>query len=206
MIAVDLAGTDFYIWCVEEPELCKEFLSKITQGLIEAEEYARKIDPRPNAYDAYGLAEDSSTIMSPEMFREFVAPYDKILYSRFGKQIRGMHMCGPSLHLHEVLVNDLAITAFDVFGYQVKPWDIARTMGGKVHLWGNINPMLMLSGSREEVYREVMMTLEHLGPVGGFMLGDGANVCPNTPLENINALVEASEEYAASHPELFTAV
>jgi hypothetical protein len=31
MIAVDLAGTDFYIWCVEEPELCKEFLSKITQ-------------------------------------------------------------------------------------------------------------------------------------------------------------------------------
>lgn len=203
MIAVDLVGTDFYVWCMEEPALCKEFLLKITRGIIEAEEYIRKLDPRPNACDAYGLAEDSSTIMSPAMFREFTMPYDRMLYERFGRKARGMHMCGPSLHLHEALVNDLRITGFDVFGYQVKPADIARSMGGRVRLWGNVNPMLMLSGSREEVREEALMTLEHLGPVGGFMLGDGANVCPGTPLENINALAEASEEYASAHPELF---
>ena len=203
MIAIDLVGTDFYIWCLEEPELCKQFLMKITQGLIEAEEYSRKIDPRPNAYDSYGTAEDSSTIMSPSMFREFTAPYDKMLFDRFGRINRGMHMCGSSLHLHDALVNELHITEFNVFGYQVRPEDVAKTMGGKVLLWGNINPMLMLSGSKDDLKKEIMRTLEHLGPLNGFMLGDGANVCPGTSLENINALAEASKEYALLHPELF---
>lgn len=43
-----------------------------------------------------------------------------------------------------------------------------------------------------------------MGPMGGFMPGDGENVCPGTPLENINSLAEAAEEYAAEHPELFS--
>ncbi len=203
MIAIDLVGTDFYWWCIEEPKLCKEFLIKITNGLIQCEEYVRTLDPRKNAYDAYGIAEDSSTIMSQSMFREFVVPYDNMLYERFGKKIRGMHMCGLSTHLHEALVKDMHITDFSVFGYQVKPSDIAKTMGGKVRLWGNINPMLMLNGSKEEVKAEALTILEYLAPLGGFMLGDGANVCPGTPLENINVLVEASKEYASMHPELF---
>ncbi len=34
-----------------------------------------------------------------------------------------------------------------------------------------------------------------MAPCGGFMLGDGANVCPGTPLENLAAFTEAAEEY-----------
>ena len=203
MIAVDLVGTNFYWWCVEYPNECREFLGKITSGLIEAEEHARVIDPRPAAYDAYGLAEDSSTIMSEDMFREFAVPYDRILYNRFGKRVRSMHMCGPSLHLHSALVDELKITDFDVFGYQVPPEKAAVTMGGRVRLFGNINPMLMLNGTAEDVRREALTTLEHLGPLGGYCMGDGANVCPGTPPENIAAMTEACEKYASGHPELF---
>lgn len=203
MIAIDLVGADFYWWCIEEPDLCKDFLMKITQGLIEAEEYIRKIDPRENPYDAYGIAEDSSTVMSPDMFREFTVPYDQILFRKFGKKTRGMHMCGNSLHLHESLVQDLDITDFNIYGYQVKPEQIARTMGNRVRLFGNINPMLMLANTKEAVAAEVWETLMHLGPLNGILLGDGANVCPGTPLENLNTLVEVSEEYAATHPDLF---
>ena len=204
MIAVDLVGSDFYWWCIEEPELCKEFLMKITLGQIESEDYVRKIDPREDPYGGYGIAEDSSTILSPEMFREFVVPYDRMLFDRYGRNLRAMHMCGPSLHLHESLVQDLDITHFSLFGYVVQPEDVARTMGNRVHLQGNINPMLMLSGSRDEVAAEVRRTLEVLGPVNGFELTDGANVCPGTSFENLNALVETSEAYAAAHPEFFT--
>jgi len=205
MIAIDLVGPDFYWWCVEEPDLCKEFLQKITDGIIDSEEYIRKIDPRPCAYDAFGTAEDSSTVMSAEMFREFVAPYDKQLYDRFGQKCRAMHQCGPSSHLHEILVDELRITNYNLFGYQVEPEYIAKSMGGKVSLLGNINPMLMLSGTRAQVRDEVMRTLEYLGPLPGYILSDGANVCPDTPLENINALVETAFEYAGLHPELHTA-
>ena len=203
MIAVDLIGSDFYWWCLEEPELCKEFLMKITQAQIECEDLVRRIDPREGADEDYGIAEDSSTVLSPEMFREFVVPYDRMLFDRYGRKTRGIHMCGPSLHLHESLVQDLDITHFSLFGYIVQPEDIARTMGNRVRLQGNINPMLMLSGSRDEVVAEVRRTLEVLGPVNGFELTDGANVCPGTSFENLNALVETSEAYAAAHPESF---
>jgi uroporphyrinogen-III decarboxylase len=203
MVAIDLVGADFYWWCLEEPTLCKQFLQKITDGMIEAEEHIRKIDPRPGAYDAFGIAEDSSTIMPAEMFLEFAAPYDRQLYERFGQKHRGMHMCGPSSHLHAALVGELRINSFDSFGYQSSPEYTAKSMGGRVRLMGNINPMLMLSGSADVVRAEVMRTLEQLGPLPGYILSDGANICPKTPLSNINAVAEAACEYAQTRPELF---
>jgi uroporphyrinogen-III decarboxylase len=69
-------------------------------------------------------------------------------------------------------------------------------------LWGNINPMLMLNGTRDEVKRACLDALEALAPCGGFMLGDGANVCPGTPLENLAVFVEAAEEYGLGDGKL----
>ena len=71
------------------------------------------------------------------------------MYETFGADLqngRGMHMCGDSTHLHQSLVEDLKITSFDLFGYRVTPEVAARNLGGKMLLWGNINPMLMLKG------------------------------------------------------------
>jgi uroporphyrinogen-III decarboxylase len=62
-------------------------------------------------------------------------------------------------------------------------------------LWGNINPMLMKDGSRAEVKQAAWECLTEMAPCGGFMLGDGANVCPGTPLESFQAIMEAAEEY-----------
>ena len=55
--------------------------------------------------------------------------------------------------------------------------------------------MLMKDGSREEVKQAARECLEAMAPCGGFMLGDGANVCPGTPLESFRAIMEAAEEY-----------
>ena len=196
MIAVDLVGHDFYWWQAEYPDECHDFLGKITDALIEAQRWFMAIDDRPRG--GYGLAEDTAQIMSPEMFREFVVPYTGRLFDTFGSEFRygrGLHMCGQSTHLHRVLVDDLRISSFDIFGYTVDPGDAAENMGGRVLLWGNINPMLMLDGTPNDVRRASRVALDALAPCGGFLLGDGANVCPGTPLENLAALTEASEEY-----------
>jgi uroporphyrinogen-III decarboxylase len=120
------------------------------------------------------------------------------MYDTFGKDFpttgRGMHMCGRSAHLHTALLKDTKITSFDGFGYQVDPQVAAQNLGS-IKLWGNINPMLMLEGSRQEVKEACLQALEALAPTGGFMLGDGANVCPGTPLENMAVFTEAVEEY-----------
>lgn len=194
MIAIDLVGEDFYWWMLEYPEQCHRFLEKITQGEIASEENTRRIDPRPRG-DWYGLAEDSAQIMSARLFKEFCVPYSTAIFERFSRKGRGIHMCGESRHLHEVLKKDLKMTSFEVFGYLVPPKVAAANLGGTTLLWGNINPMLMKDGSYEEVKQAAMECIEAIGPCGGFLLGDGANVCPGTPLASFYAIIEAAEEF-----------
>jgi hypothetical protein len=198
MIAVDLVGIDFYLWQIEYPELCKAFLKKIAMGLLRAEQYFRTVDPRPRS--TFSLAEDTAQVLSPEMFAEFCVPVDDLLFNEIGKGLkdgRGIHMCGDSTHLLRALKDDLKITSFNIFGYKVSPKAAAENLGGNARLWGNINPMLLLTGTKEEVKDAARECVRALGPHGGFMLGDGANVCPGTPLENLAALTEAADEYAA---------
>jgi uroporphyrinogen-III decarboxylase len=57
--------------------------------------------------------------------------------------------------------------------------------------------MLMKDGDPDQVKAAALHCLEALAPVGGLLLGDGANVCPGTPLENLAAVTEASVEYGA---------
>ena len=196
MVAVDLAGTDFYLWQADRPDECRAFLAKITAGLASAERRMRLIDPRPRP--SFGVAEDSAQAMSADMFRAFCLPYDDELYREFGAGLddgRGMHMCGRSAHLHAALVDELAISSFNGFGAAVPPEVAARTMGGRCRLLGNVDPILLLNGTHAQAKAAARHCLETLAPFGGFTLGDGANVCPGTPLANLNALAEAAAEY-----------
>ncbi len=194
-LAVDLVGVDFYWWLLEYPDACHRFLQKITTAVIEADQEMRTLDPRVRA--AYELAEDAAQIMSLEHFREFCVPYDRQFYAAMGGHTpfgRGMHMCGRSSHLYPAF-EDLGITQFDLFGYQVPPEVVAEQLGGKMLLWGNLNPMMMLQATPAQVKAEARKALEALASCGGLLLGDGANICPGTPLENLAAVTEAAEEY-----------
>ena len=201
MQAIDMVGEDFYWWMKDCPEKCHTFLGKITKAMMQAQENYIKIVPRPKG--GFGLAEDSAQVMSADMFKEFCVPYDNMLYDAFGSSGpdgRGMHMCGDSTHLHKALVEDIKITSFVYFGCRVKPQIAAKNLGEKVCLMGNIDPVLMLQGSKQQVKTAAMECLTEMAPCGGFTLGDGANICPNTPLENLAVVTEAAEEYGL--PEL----
>ncbi len=203
MLAVDLVGEPFYWWMLEYPEACHRFLAKITQGEIEAEHLMRRIDPRLRG--GYGLAEDSAQIISPALFRAFCLPYTARMFDAFGAELangRAIHICGESRHLHAVLRDELHMSAFDIFGYMVPPQEAAANLGYSCLLWGNINPMLMKDGSPEQVYAAARECLEAMAPCGGYMVGDGANVCPGTPLASFEAIMRAAEDYGLpqDHP------
>ncbi len=203
MQAIDMVGDDFYWWMKDCPDKCHTFLGKITKAMMQAQKNYIKIVPRPKG--DFGLAEDSAQVMSAEMFREFCVPYDNMLYEAFGAGTdgRGMHMCGDSTHLHQSLVEDLKITSFNVFGCRVKPEIAAKNLGNKIYLWGNVDPVLILQGSKQQIKAAAMECLVAMAPCGGYMLGDGANICPATPVENLAVLTEAAEEYRLPGTDLF---
>ena len=204
MVAIDLVGDDFYWWMLEYPEACHELLNTITNGLLHAETCFRRLDrsARPN----FAVAEDSAQIISAQLFREFCVPYDNRLFDALGSGMRdgrGMHMCGKSDHLHATLIEQERITSFQLFGHPVKPAIAAKNLGGRCRLWGNLDPLLLLDGPKEKIRQATTEFLEALAPCGGIVIGDGANICPRTPLENLAVLRETAEEYTRKRPSLF---
>lgn len=191
-VAVDMVGPAFYEWLLVYPQECKQLLRTITESLLRMESYCRSIDA--DRLGGYNLAEDSAQIISGGSFAEFCAPYARQLYDAFPGE-RSMHMCGHNRHLHRCLVEDVGITFFSGFGSPVQPEEIAQTMGGRVLLKGNVDCLLLKDGTTAQVRAAARRCLETLAPLGGYILCDGYNVAPGTPLDNLWALKEEAAAY-----------
>jgi [methyl-Co(III) methanol-specific corrinoid protein]:coenzyme M methyltransferase len=65
-------------------------------------------------------------------------------------------------------------------------------MGKRACLIGNLSPVAtLLAKSPENVKQEAKMCIEN----GVDILAPGCGIAPHTPLTNLNALVEARDEY-----------
>ncbi len=54
---------------------------------------------------------------------------------------------------------------------------------------------LIAEGTPEQVKAATRRVLEKLAPYGGLIIQDGNNIPPGSPMENINAMMDASKEY-----------
>jgi uroporphyrinogen-III decarboxylase len=193
-VAGDLMGqTEIFLAVHERPAFVAELLRIVTDKLIEYLDFCWKEE----ALEARDLAwtDDLAVGLSAESYRQLVLPEEKRLRFHFDGRA-SLHMCGKTDHLLEIFRDDLAITEFQGFGYQVDLGRVASVMGGRVVLLGNVNPMLVHRGPPQLVRDAVLKCLETLAPLGGYIVQDGANIPPNTPPEHINAMTEASEIYA----------
>lgn len=60
---------------------------------------------------------------------------------------------------------------------------------------GNIDPALLLMGSKEEVLEKSREVLENAKQGGGLILSSGCDLSPDTPGENLLAMVQAAKKY-----------
>lgn len=196
MTAVEMAGADFYRWLLEFPDICHEFLRRVTDRYIEVESEFRRASGRP-LNDGLNYSDDSAQVISLKQYREFCVPVGQRLYGIFGcdrPDGRLMHLCGRNVHLHPALLEDLHITMLHGFGSANKPEEM-NLLAGKVVLHGNIDPMTLYQGTPDEIEAETMHNLEVLAPSRGLILGDGFNVVPGTPLASLEAVRKASKQY-----------
>jgi uroporphyrinogen-III decarboxylase len=109
-------------------------------------------------------------------------------------------MCGQTNHLLRIFADDLQINELQGFGWKVDLDLIGQVMGGRVVLLGNVSPLTIADGAPEQVRAETRRVLEKLAPYGGLIIQDGNNIAPGSPIENINAMMEAAVEYAQADP------
>jgi uroporphyrinogen decarboxylase len=193
-VAGDLMGqTELFIAVRERPEFVRELLSIVTVKLIAYLDYCFDEEKISRPRD-FAWTDDLAASLSAETYRSLVLPSEKLLRSHFEGYV-SLHMCGKTDHLLAIFADELGIDEYQGFGYQVDLDRVASVMGGRVVLVGNVNPMLIHSGTPEDVRGATRTVLEKLAPSRGLIIQDGSNIPPGTPLENINAMMEAAETY-----------
>jgi uroporphyrinogen decarboxylase len=193
-VAGDLMGkTEIFLAAIERPDFVRELLRIVTDKLIAYLDFCWEEEGLPCPRD-FAWTDDLAVSLSAETYRALVLPFEKRLRFHFDGRV-SLHMCGRTDHLLATFVDDLRIHEYQGFGYEVDLAHIASVMGGKVVLLGNVNPMLIHSGTPDQVREATRRVIERLAPLRGFIVQDGNNIPPGSPLENINALMEAAELY-----------
>lgn len=144
---------------------------------------------------SYGNSSEGCSVISPVLFRKFAKPFE----TRFAAALNEAgipticHICGDV----GPILEDLAETGCRMYELDYKTDIVRAKQIAKDHfsISGNIDPVLFLSRDPEDIRRETRRLCELYRGEGGFMIGPGCALGPDTPPENITALVETVKQY-----------
>jgi uroporphyrinogen-III decarboxylase len=136
----------------------------------------------------------SASLISPKHFEKFCLP----AYQKFCHHFRDediliyIHICGNSDPILEMMADTGAhvVEPLDPLG-GVSVADAKRRIGDRVALMGGVNTLTLAHGTPEEVRAEAIQKCQEGGPYG-YVLAAGDMVPPETPLENLQAMVDVA--------------
>jgi uroporphyrinogen decarboxylase len=202
--ACDLRGTNTFLMdMVINPEFAQTLLERITsvlEGLLKLAmqaggQYIHLIELPGDDY-----AGNTSTIMSPLMFRKFIKP----CISRLVKTVKEhnpdvkvmMHSDGAITNL----LPDIVDLGLDVI-HPLEPlpiMDLAaikEKFGRRISFLGGIDISHAMPGKQEDVISEVRQRIKQLAPGGGYILAPSNHLQANVPAENVVTLFETARQY-----------
>jgi uroporphyrinogen decarboxylase len=145
-----------------------------------------------------GGGSSSSTVISPDLHREFCTPYDRTLHDA----LHGLgftvsyHTCGGTRGIEELIVQngtDASETlAPPSIGGNQEPWELKEKMRNRVALIGGMDQHSVLTeGSIAEIKAQVELLFRKVGYDGGYILSCADHFF-ETPVEHIAAFAEAA--------------
>jgi len=178
------------------PERLHVLLDFITESTVQRIRAWRARFNQPEKSDGYGAADDSIALISTKMYREHVLPYHRRLYTALGTGKPGsIHLCGNATRHFVTLRDELNVMQFDT-GFPVDFGRLRKELGPDVLIQGGPHVELLLSRKPAEIRDEVRRILATGVLDGGkFILREGNNLAPHTPLENTEAMYYAGREF-----------
>ena len=187
-----------------EPRIAEAIFARVREFYAE---YARRtLEAAEGAIDIFMTGDDfgqqSGMLMSPEMWRRFLAP-------GFGELVEIGKRAGAAVMHHSCgsirpIIGDMIDLGLDVLNpiqpdtYDMDPRSLKAEFGARLAFHGSINIQRTLPfGTPEEVRAEVLDRVRALGPGGGFIISTAHNIQADVPVENMLALFEAYREFGA---------
>lgn len=184
---------------LEDPEYALELLDYVTTAIItRIRAYRRHLGQPEKTPGWWGFADDSIELLSTSMYEQMVLPFHQRLKQELMQdpsQPIGLHLCGD-VQRHLVLLRDrLNVRSFDT-GFPIDLGQARRDLGTDVELLGGPSVPLLHHGTPEQVREETIRILQSGVMEGGkFVLREGNNLAPGTPLENIWTMYETGKQY-----------
>ena len=147
-----------------------------------------------------GGGSSSSTLISPDLHREFCLPYDRKMHDALrdlGFKIT-YHTCGGTKGIEEYIVQngcDASETlAPPSVGGDSKPWELKQKVGNRIALIGGVDQYNTLTdGSKEYIRKKVFELFEKVGYEGGYICSASDHFF-ETPVANLKWYAEAAHE------------
>ena len=196
-VATNLRGSGLYLDFYDDPNYAKQLLDFITTAVINRIRAWRKRLGQPERTPGFGFADDSIQLISTELYEEFVLPCHKRLIDELseGKGPNSCHLCGDVMRHLPTMKEKLNVTMFDT-GFPIDFGWVRKTLGPEVEIAGGPRIDLLLKETPEAVEQETKRILQSGIMDGGrFILREGNNLAPYTPLENISAMYSACKKY-----------
>lgn len=191
-----LVGMDrFLMWMYREPEAVKQLLDKITEVKLRITE--RLIDEVGVDGVRYGddWGGESQLMMGPDLWRKFIKPRQKLLYSSCNEEDR-LVMQHADGHIEEI-IPDLIKIGLDLLN-PLQPecnnvQAVGRKYGGQLSFHGAVGSRILDKGTPSEVRNEVKNRIDQLSTGGGYVLAPAHAYSYSE--ENIEAFRKAAIEF-----------
>jgi uroporphyrinogen decarboxylase len=148
------------------------------------------------------LGELGSDTISPAMYRRFTVPRLSRFYGAMKEADfpASLHQCGNTVAvLDDMTATGAAILELDPATSLRQAKERTR---GRAAVLGMVDPANVLErGTPELVSARSREAIEVLAPGGGFILGPGCALTPETPEANVMALLEAAEKFGRYNPD-----
>jgi uroporphyrinogen-III decarboxylase len=186
-----MGSVEIFMAILERPDFVRELFRIVTDKVIAWLDFCWEEEQIVGRDFAW--TDDLSAYLSAETWESVLLPFNKRLRDHF--DWASLHMCGETTHLLEIFTEQLQINEFQGFGWKVDLDKVAKIMGGRVVLLGNVSPLLIANGRPHQVKEATRRVIEKLAPYKGLIIQDGNNIAPESPVENINAMMAAAKEF-----------
>jgi uroporphyrinogen decarboxylase len=172
-----------------QPQVFERLLTLVTNATVE---YLRmQVDC---GVDAVQLFDSWASELSPPDYRKFVLPYVKRIIERLsGTGIPVIYFINGVGNLLE----DAQATGADIMGidWRLSLSEVRRRLGADTIVQGNLDPGVLYADPAE-IRRRTQKMIDETGGIGHIVnLGHG--VAPDTPLEGIEAFIQATIDWKA---------
>ncbi len=192
--AVLMRGQDFIFDIIDEPDKAKEFLSLLTDSIIRYRRLINRINGQPEISPrGCGLADDFASLISPDMWPEFVVPYWNQLYEGLTTGSSRFLHCENLAPAHLRHLKSAKVTYFQPSVSPMLTLEKVRENTDIPIDW-LLYPFHIVNMSDEEIQEWVDTTVR--AGVTIIRTQFGRFACENGKLDRIKAFYRAFEKYS----------